>query len=143
MIVVEKSVSKAQDAFIANLERLKQEVLDQAKQQVVEIERTIERLKLEQDGEAAQPPTREDSEQPVTPGQFKDMKSAPALQAYLLQRGGGPVKIDRCVADLEKGEADLGADDRHERNLKIAISMRKDLFRVNEKNGTVEMIRNR
>ena len=36
----------------------------------------------------------------VRPGQYKGMKLSPALEAYLLERGGGPVDIDQAVKDL-------------------------------------------
>ena len=45
---------------------------------------------------------------PVRPGQYKGLKAGVALHAYLSERGGGPIKIDRVVKDLIDGGANLG-----------------------------------
>jgi hypothetical protein len=65
---------------------------------------------------------------PITTGQYKGMKLSPAFEAYLKERKGFRIPIERVVADLQLAGADMGGPKRPaQQNLKITMQMRKSL----------------
>lgn len=69
---------------------------------------------------------------PVTPGEYQGMKMTNAFEAYLKKRPGVKIPIDRVVADLEIGGADMGLPKRHRQNLKILMRNRTTLVEWDE-----------
>jgi len=77
---------------------------------------------------------------PVRLGQYKGMKLAPALDAYVRERGGGPIDIDQAIKDLEMGGAPLGqTKERYKRNVRITISNSRTLRYGDRGKRTVEL----
>lgn len=74
---------------------------DRLQRQLDELECSIARVKAAGDGSllAAQ----QDGQKPVIPGQYSGMKLSTAVQAYLSERGRGPVNISVLVKDLTAG----------------------------------------
>jgi hypothetical protein len=80
------------------------------------------------------------TEIPVRPGQYKGMDLRPALEAYLLERAGGPVDIRQAVKDLDLAGADLGkTKERYVRNVRITVSNSKALRYGDRGKNTVEL----
>ena len=77
----------------------------------------------------------------VTPGEFRGLEIKSAMQAYLSQRGGGPVKRDRIAVDLAIAGVDLGTPKRHARHIKITANNNKSLFFYDEDTDTVRLVR--
>ena len=76
----------------------------------------------------------------VRAGQYKGMDLRPALEAYLLERGGGPVDIREAVKDLALAGADLGqTKERYVRNVRITVSNSRVLRYGDRGKNTVEL----
>lgn len=64
--------------------------------QIDVLEKTINRVRQIEEGKAKEPAT----EKAITPGQYSGLKLSTAAQAYLGDRGRGPISCSRVVQDL-------------------------------------------
>jgi hypothetical protein len=131
------------ETAINSLEKRRVQVLADYQRELAEIDTAIENLQR-QKTDAQVNGGAETAEQPrlipVRPGQFKGMKTAAALQAYLNERRGGPVPIGQTVHDLLLADVDLGQPSRHERNLKIVLANNTKQFKYNDGSDSVELV---
>lgn len=87
--------------------------------------------------------TQVDTDKKVRPGQYVGLKIADALENYLSERGGGPIKIDKIAADLAVAGVKLGQLERHQRNIKIMIASAAGIgrFELDDATDAVTLVR--
>jgi hypothetical protein len=79
-------------------------------------------------------------EPPVRAGMYFGMDIGSAMQAYLTDRGGGPIKRKKIAIDLALAEAKMGDPSRHERHVKITANNNRGIFRYDEDTDTVALV---
>jgi hypothetical protein len=72
---------------------------DRLQAQIDELDQTINRVRLAAEGKEPQPSTTK----AIVPGQYSGMKLSTAVQAYLSERGRGPISCAKVVEDLVAG----------------------------------------
>lgn len=80
----------------------------------------------------------------VSPGQYKGIKTADALENYLENRGGGPIKLAQAAADLAMAGVKISKKPgREEQNMKIMFKMgqNQQKFSYDEATDTVSLVR--
>jgi hypothetical protein len=69
---------------------------------------------------------------PVTPNQYKGMRTGEALASYMRARPGQRIPIDRVIEDLRTGGAEMGQYLRHKQNLRITMRAKPKLVQWDE-----------
>ena len=125
------------------LKKQKQEIIDSCTRRVAELDQWIATIQAQEMKRGGKGPMLVDI--PVRPGQYKGLKAGAALHAYLSERGGGPVEVDRVVKDLIAGGADLGTSkdgqgiDRRPRVIRNTISNNRSFHYADHSKNTVEL----
>lgn len=119
------------------LEKHKEQLMEECRRQIAQIDEDIAYLRRREADSIAET----DQERiPVRVGQYRGMKAAAALQAWLNEREGGPCPLDQAASDLKFGGAEPKWTRDYKQNLKIVISNNKGIFRYDEKADTIELL---
>jgi hypothetical protein len=133
------------ETAIESLQKRRDQVLADYQRELAEIDTAITNLQKQKDDVQASDSGDLTPEMlrtmPVRPGQYKGMKTAAALLAYLNERAGGPIPLAQTVQDLLLAGVDLGQSSRNERNLKIVLSNNTKQFKYNERTDSVELVK--
>jgi hypothetical protein len=115
-----------------------------------ELDQTMERIRRIMARETSPEQAGEKSPKPVIPGQYSGMKLSTAVQAYLSERGRGPIACVKIVEDMISGGLEIERRRSKQRGLppkkpdtrdiRLLAANNKRRFRYDRTSDTVQLV---